>query len=225
MGMPGGGGFGSPLGMIPNFGHIPGYQPHYTPGMNQGGHSYPPLHFPDRDDIGGHRDREHFGNDPAHDAGNRPPAANEDFDAHGRSGSDAVDIARRYEGNESWRLRGVMPHFTAAGGRSNNCADFVSSALEGAGMLRGHHVGVSNGDLQNALIRQGYHRVSGRDAMPGDVAIKNGGHHTELVATRGATRTIGSNNDRPGHQVISERRNNPNSGVYYHKDTKSSRMA
>jgi hypothetical protein len=36
-----------------------------------------------------------------------------------------------------------------------------------------------------------------------------------MVTSHGGTSTIGSNNIRQGHQVISERRKDPRSGVYY----------
>ena len=112
-----------------------------------------------------------------------------------------------------------MDHFTAADGKTNNCADFVSSALESTGGLKGHYVGVKA--LEQALAKQGYHRVSGADAQPGDVWMNNQRGHTELVGTKGAKTLIGSNNIRPGFQRVSEKPNNPNSGVYYHKDQPS----
>lgn len=128
------------------------------------------------------------------------------------SGQDAVDLARKYLGQNSADIKGKLPHFTAAGGQTNNCADFVSSVLESTGRLKGHHVGVSNGNLKSALLSQGYKPSS--VGQPGDVWISNSGGHTEL--STGNNRTIGSNNDRPGHQVISEHYKKPGSGTYYH---------
>lgn len=134
----------------------------------------------------------------------------------GEGNQAAADYARQFIGRDSYTLKGVMDHFTAAGGKTNNCADFVSSALESTGGLKGHYVGVKN--LEQALIKQGYHRVSGADAQPGDVWMNSSRGHTELVGTKGAKTLIGSNNIRPGFQRVSEKPNNPNSGVYYHKD-------
>lgn len=132
----------------------------------------------------------------------------------GNSGSAAVSLGQRFLGQNSINVRGQLPHFTAAGGQTNNCADFVSSCLESTGGLQGHHVGVR--DLEQALIRQGYHRVPAHMAKPGDVWMNPQRGHTELVATPGATQLLGSNNDRPGHQVISQKPNrNPEGGVYY----------
>lgn len=125
----------------------------------------------------------------------------------------AVDLGRRFLGQNSSSLRGQLPNFTAAGGQTNNCADFVSSLLQSTGQLQGHHVGVS--DLENALRQQGYHQVSAAQAKPGDVWISNSRGHTEMVTAPGGTMAIGSNNDRPGHQVVSEKPLRPGSGVYY----------
>jgi hypothetical protein len=132
----------------------------------------------------------------------------------GQGNQASVDLARRFLGRPSQSIRGEMPNFTAAGGRTNNCADFVSSALESTGGLRGHHVGVRG--LERALQQQGYRRVSASQAKPGDVWISHSRSHTELVTAQGGTRTIGSNNNGvPGFQRISERGKDPNSGVYY----------
>ncbi len=133
----------------------------------------------------------------------------------GPSGSDAVEIGRRYLGQNAIDIKGKMPHFTAAGGQTNNCADFVSSCLEGAGKLQGHHVNVK--EMEKALIKQGWRQVPASQSKPGDVWMNHSRGHVELVTQAGGTRTIGSNNDRPGHQVISERAKDPNSGVYYTK--------
>ncbi len=131
----------------------------------------------------------------------------------GSSGSAAVDLARRYIGQDSWKIKGQMPNFTAAGGRTNNCADFVSAALQSTGRLRGHEINVRR--LEQSIQRQGYVRVPASQARPGDVWINHSRGHTELVSRAGGTHTIGSNNIRPGHQVISERAKSTTSGVYY----------
>lgn len=133
----------------------------------------------------------------------------------GVGGQAAVDTARRFLGRDSQSIRGQMPHFTAAGGQTNNCADFVCSALQSSGRIRGHFVGVRA--LEQALKQQGWRQIPASQARPGDVWINHQRGHTELVSEAGGRRTIGSNNDRPGHQVISERAKNPSSGVYYTK--------
>ncbi|MEQ8169161.1 MAG: peptidoglycan amidohydrolase family protein [Candidatus Eremiobacterota bacterium] len=131
------------------------------------------------------------------------------------SGVAAVNTARRFLGRNAIDIKGQMPHFTAAGGQTNNCADFVSSALESQGLLRGHEINVER--LEQSLLRQGYRRIPPEQARPGDVWINQSRGHTELVqgVQRGRVSTIGSNNDRPGHQVISERTKAFNSGIIY----------
>ncbi|MGE4202852.1 MAG: peptidoglycan amidohydrolase family protein [Vulcanimicrobiota bacterium] len=127
------------------------------------------------------------------------------------SGQAAIDLARRYLGRDSIGLRGDMPHFTAAGGVTNNCADFVSSALESQGLLGGHHINVN--ELEQSLKAQGYRQIPASEAQPGDVWINHSRGHTELVATPGARTLIGSNGS--ARQRVSEHQNNPGSGVYY----------
>lgn len=129
------------------------------------------------------------------------------------TGQDAVNLARKYLGHNAADIKGAMPNFTAAGGQTNNCADFVSSALESTGRINGHHINVR--ELEKSMLEQGYSRVSKEQAQPGDVWINGSKGHTELVAEAGGNTLIGSNNDRPGHQVISEHRN-PSGGYYYH---------
>jgi peptidoglycan DL-endopeptidase CwlO len=123
----------------------------------------------------------------------------------GGSGQAAVDIGRRFLGQNAIDIRGQLPHFTAAGGQTNNCADFVSSCLESSGRIQGHHVNV--GELEQSLLRQGWRQVPLSQARPGDVWINQSRGHTELVEgfdPQRGLRLIGSNNDRPGHQRISE---------------------
>ncbi|MBM3461960.1 MAG: hypothetical protein FJX76_07660 [Armatimonadetes bacterium] len=95
----------------------------------------------------------------------------------------------------------------------------MSACLESTGRLQGHHVNV--GELQQALLDQGYTRVDQAHAQPGDVWINGSVGHTELVATPGATQLIGSNNDAPGHQVISLAPGQQG-GYYYHLDSPTS---
>lgn len=131
----------------------------------------------------------------------------------GASGSNAVDLGRRFLGQNSIDIKGKLPKFTAAGGQTNNCADFVSSLLENAGTLKGHFVNVKG--LESALKQQGWRQIPAAQAKPGDVWMNHSRGHVELVTQAGGTKTIGSNNDRPGHQVISERAKSPSSGIYY----------
>jgi len=122
------------------------------------------------------------------------------------SGADAVNLGRQFLGQNSIDIKGKLPNFTAAGGQTNNCADFVSSCLESKGLIQGHHINV--GEMEQALKKQGYRQVPLNQAKAGDVWMNSSRGHTELVQgwdpQRGALKLIGSNNDRPGHQVISE---------------------
>lgn len=129
------------------------------------------------------------------------------------TGQAAVDLARKYLGRDSISLKGDMPHFTAAGGVTNNCVDFVSSALESQGLVKGHHINVRA--FEKELQKQGWVQVPANQAKPGDVWINHSRGHTELVATQGATKLIGSNGS--ARQKVSEHANNPSSGVIYQK--------
>lgn len=132
------------------------------------------------------------------------------------SGQDAVNLGMQYLGQNAIDIKGKLPNFTAAGGQTNNCADFVSSLLESTGRIKGHHINVV--ELEKSLLSQGYHEVPKDQAQPGDVWINDSRGHTEMVAEKGGKRLIGSNNDRPGHQVISL--NSKSGGHYYHLDSK-----
>lgn len=137
----------------------------------------------------------------------------------GTSSGDPVALARRFVTNpptSSKAMAGRIPNFTAAGGQTNNCADFVSAILETCGRLKGHHINVV--ELESSLKAQGWHQVPYAKARGGDVWINYSRGHTQLVAGSGASSCIGSNNDRPGHQVISERPGYP--AVIYHRDFK-----
>lgn len=131
------------------------------------------------------------------------------------SGNAAVDLGRKFIGQNSIDIKGKLPKFTAAGGQTNNCADFVSSLLENAGTLKGHFVNVKG--MEQALKQQGWRQIPAAQAKPGDVWMNHSRGHVELVTEAGGRKTIGSNNDRPGHQVISERAKDPGSGIYYTK--------
>lgn len=127
------------------------------------------------------------------------------------TGQAAVDLARKYLGRDSISLKGSMPHFTAAGGVTNNCVDFVSSALESQGLVKGHHINVKA--FEKELQKQGYRQIPVSQAQPGDVWINHSRGHTELVATAGAKTLIGSNGS--ARQKVSEHANNPGSGIIY----------
>jgi len=127
------------------------------------------------------------------------------------SGQAAVDLARKYIGRDSIGLKGDMPHFTAAGGVTNNCVDFVSSALESQGLVKGHHINVKA--FEKELQKQGYRQIPASQAQPGDVWINHSRGHTELVASPGARTLIGSNGS--ARQKVSEHSNSPSSGVIY----------
>ncbi len=129
------------------------------------------------------------------------------------SGSAAVDLARQFEGRDSQSIKGELPNFTAAGGRDNNCADFVSSVLKSTGQFQGHDIRVK--DFKANLIEQGYSQIPASEARPGDVFFANKGSHTELVTEAGGARTIGSNNVEADRQAITERPKDPTTGTYY----------
>lgn len=116
----------------------------------------------------------------------------------------------------SQSVKGKMKHFQAAGGRSNNCADFVSSALQATGRGVKHTASVS--ELRQQLQKKGWKAIPRSEARPGDVWMTksntHGSRHVELVSAPGGTRTIGSNNIRKGVQQITERAKGP-SGVIY----------
>lgn len=121
------------------------------------------------------------------------------------SGHSAVATARQFIGERSWDIKGRMPHFRRAGGLGRNCADFVSAALQSAGMLGKHEVNV--GRLEKRLIKEGWVRIPNSQAGPGDVAITRSRSHVELCQGNG--KTIGSNNDnkkKPKVQYVTERK-------------------
>lgn len=138
-------------------------------------------------------------------------------DSSGQSdpGQRSVDLARRFEGMESQDVKGLLDNFQAAGGRTNNCADFVSSVLESSG--RGIEQTASVGELRQQLLDKGWQAIPSDQARPGDVwmTVSNqvGSRHTELITTPGATHAIGSNNVAEGQQEIFEREARP--GIIY----------
>lgn len=127
-------------------------------------------------------------------------------------GQEAVSTARSYLGVRSNQIGG-LEHYTAAGGSTNNCADFVSAVLQEQGMLQHQYVSVSR--LRQGLTDHGYRRVSAQEAEPGDVWISPNGGHVELVTQTGGGRLIGSNNNGRSYQTISERPVWASGGQYY----------
>lgn len=130
------------------------------------------------------------------------------------AGVRAVQTARGFIGQRSASLFGRLPFFRAAGGATNNCADFVSSVLRGAGLLRGHYTYVPT--LEQGLRQEGYVRVPRHQSRPGDVWISSSRSHTEIVAEPGGRLLIGSNNNGRWFQTITQHA--PwNAGVYYQR--------
>lgn len=109
------------------------------------------------------------------------------------SNSAAVNIASSQLGKAAINVN--MPHYSHAGGVTNNCADFVSACCANAGTFRKSPGDASVMQFRNNLLQQGWRPVPKDQARPGDVAIIVNGNsqHTELVATHGATKCIGSN--------------------------------
>jgi hypothetical protein len=108
-------------------------------------------------------------------------------------GGRAVQIAASHLGQDAQNVQ--MSNYSAAGGRTNDCADFVSGCLADAGMFHKTSGDASVSQFKEDLQRQGYHQVSKEQSQPGDVAIIQGGgvSHTELVASQGAGKAIGAN--------------------------------
>ena len=104
----------------------------------------------------------------------------------------AVQIAGSQIGNASQGLQ--LANYHSDGRVTNNCSEFVSSCLAGAGMFNkssdDRDCNVSN--FRTDLLKQGYQEVSKQQAQPGDVAII-GNSHTELVSQAGASKAIGAN--------------------------------
>ena len=130
----------------------------------------------------------------------------------GSGGAAAVNTARQFLGQRSYDIRGRMPHFQAAGGLTNNCADFVSSALRSGGMLGGHEVNCRR--LEQRLLREGWVQIPASQAGPGDVAFNRSRGH--VVLCQGNGMMIGSNNVRRGLQYVTEKPL-PQSWVVYRK--------
>ena len=135
----------------------------------------------------------------------------------GGAAARAVDLAQKYEGQPSKSLKGKLPGFNAPGGNTNNCAAFVSACLEHTGALPKGGGSASVSALRGKLKKAGWKKVPANQAQKGAVWMtKEGqGSHTELVASTGGSKTIGSNNVKKGFQVVKERPKNPSSGEFY----------
>jgi Putative amidase domain len=110
------------------------------------------------------------------------------------SNSAAVSYATSQLGKAAINVN--LPNYRHAGGVTNDCADFVSACCANAGTFRKTPADASVVSFRNNLIAQGWRPVPKDQAKPGDVAIISGSagpQHTELVATQGATKCIGSN--------------------------------
>ena len=193
----------------------------HLPLIGPGNNAYPARLLPPTS-WSGHTDcppaeTREAGDDSVHLSGAALAALTEAEHAPVDRGQAAVDMARDYLGWQTRHAKGSLPHFTAAGGKSNNCADFVSSILQNQGLLKRHHNAVP--ELARGLLKEGYKRVPEGKARPGDVWIDDGGGHTELVAEarkgKGThPKLIGSNNGGKRIQSVSE--NRPyNRGRYY----------
>ncbi len=117
------------------------------------------------------------------------------------SGEAAAAEAKKFVGQDSQSLKGKLKNFEAAGGQTNNCADFVCSLLKNQDPSLPKTNSVAQ--LKSTLQSRGWKQVPKEQSKAGDVAFANTGSHVQLVSAPG--KTIGSNNDRPGHQVVSER--------------------
>jgi 3D (Asp-Asp-Asp) domain-containing protein len=156
---------------------IPANPPHHSnppPQHNPPQHSNPPQHNP-----------------PQHE----PPA----------SGSDPVTVARKFVRSPPLRadspiLKRYLPHYTAAGGATNDCADFVTACLITAGKI-GNLAPTASAKinvhyLKEYLLASGWHTVPKSRAKPGDVWMcdgVNGIQHVTLVSQSGGGEIIGAN--------------------------------
>ena len=106
----------------------------------------------------------------------------------------ALEMAKKYVGQNSWDLKGKLPNYDNAGRTENNCACFVSACLISNGVLDKPYLTPSG--LENALQRQGYVKVPLDKAAPGDVWFTGNRGHVEFVADAGAVSGVGSNGSK-----------------------------
>lgn len=195
-------------------------------------HANPKIHNLDRISIGqtvhipgAGRSAPSPSHNPSHAGGVKGPAPS--APTHGSShGGSVAHIARSFAGRNASELRhssqlpmnpNVSSHVC--------CANFVSAVLQKAGVLNVHTDLVSGssrsgrgvtGSIGQILKARGWKVVDGAHARPGDVAIVNNGHHTELVSsnTHGKVTLIGSNNrNADGSQRITY--SNPYGNAWY----------
>ncbi|MBS2034243.1 hypothetical protein JST97_04605 [bacterium] len=123
------------------------------------------------------------------------------------AGQKVASAARSYERSPIRELTGKLPGFQdttawpeTSYGNNNQCANFVSSFAQRLG-LKGHYNLVP--DLEAALKKQGWKRVSPTEAGPGDVWVSD--THTELVTGRRGHLPLvtGSNNGGRAYQTVS----------------------
>ena len=124
-----------------------------------------------------------------------------------QAGARVAQDARRLESTLTRNLTGKLAGFrdtTAMPatdyGTNNQCANFVSTFAHRLG-LKGHYLRVP--DLESALKKQGWKRVTAAEARPGDVWVSD--THTELVTGRkqGLPWVTGSNNGGHSYQTVS----------------------
>lgn len=184
MGMGGGAG-GFPAGQFPNFGNNGGGMPGMG-GMGGCGCA-PGGGFLGGGNYGGGYDNGGgYGNPSVGGTPYTGPAS--------EAGQRSVEIARQFLGQRSIDVRGRMGPFSAAGGLTNNCADFVSSALVASGRLSRKNVNCRS--LERQLQQEGWRQIPADQARPGDVIFNQSRGHVQL--SQGGGRQIGSNNSRPG---------------------------
>jgi 3D (Asp-Asp-Asp) domain-containing protein len=148
-------------------------------------------------------EHDHHGTAP-HAKNDKPPHHKHHKHHNPASGSDPVAIARRFlknpplVANAPYLLKN-LPHYTAAGGATNDCADFVSSVLMTAGKISFHETRVV--DMKDALLSHGWHTVKKEQAQPGDVwlCLSGGIQHVTLVSKSGGAAVIGANGSGVEH--------------------------
>lgn len=137
----------------------------------------------------------------------------EPFTPFTNPGQRLIDVARKLEGTDTYKLVGQLRGLRGTSDGNKMCADWVTSMLGKFADFKGHQVNVDQ--MQAALARQGWKRIPASQARPGDVAITNNGNHTELVATNGGKRLIGSNNNGHTYQTIHEHDQDPSQAIYW----------
>lgn len=138
------------------------------------------------------------------------------------SGSDPVAIARHFLGMPSWDARlvegikGPGWHYSAVGGHTNNCAEFVTSVQRMAGRMSFQEINVGN--LIRELPNHGWRQISKEHSKAGDIwACNTGGiSHTVIVSAAGQANSIGA--DGGSAEYIKEEPMGYAGAVYFTKD-------